>query len=62
MRALVLILDSAGVALLVAAAWSTWGLGAGMAALGASALVLAVYVDFMAYVRVRYRARREAGR
>lgn len=46
MRAVgILALDVAGLALLVAAAWTTWGLGAGLATVGASCLAGALLLE-----------------
>ncbi|HXF71501.1 MAG TPA: hypothetical protein VNO79_02695 [Actinomycetota bacterium] len=44
-RALVLVLDASGLGLLVAAAWTTWGLGAGLTALGLALLGLALVIE-----------------
>jgi len=43
----IILLDVTGLGLLVAGAWSTWGIGAGLGALGASSLIGALYVEFV---------------
>lgn len=54
MRALVLMtLDLLGLALLVAAAWMAWGLGAGLGALGISVLVFGFQLEHMLDERPR---------
>lgn len=55
MRALVLVLDVVGLALLVAAASITWGAGAGVAAIGGSCLVGALYADVTSSLRKKGR-------
>lgn len=40
---IVVVLDVVGLGLLVAGAWATWGLGAGLAALGFSSILVAFY-------------------